>query len=352
MNILDKIITQYHHKLPFVVYNKPNSQNLIGLFQKNNDLYETSSFEEIGFVFAPFVGESAILIPEKNSELLVEAINFENIIIPNKIIFEVDEILKTKHINLVKKGIEKIKSGELKKVVLSRVETFKISDFDLILTFKNIVNQFPNAFSYCFYHPEIGLWMGAFSEQLLKINGINFSTASLAGTQKVTGVEPIIWQEKEILEQKIVTDDIKIKLENQVAELLIAEPKTIYSGNLAHIKSEISGKLNQFSNLKSLLKILHPTPAICGFPTKLAKEFILNNEDYNRSYYSGFLGELNKDFQNNLVQSDLFVNLRCLKIQNNQVSFFAGGGITIDSEPEKEYEETVNKIFAMKNCFA
>jgi isochorismate synthase len=94
---------------------------------------------------------------------------------------------------------------------------------------------------------------------------------------------------------------------------------------------------------------LHPTSAVCGLPKKEAKEFILQNEGYNREYYSGFLGELNIDFVTfKTLQTDLFVNLRCMKIIKNKASLFVGCGITKESNPLDEYMETVNKSMTMK----
>ena len=49
-------------------------------------------------------------------------------------------------------------------------------------------------------------------------------------------------------------------------------------------------------SIKKIILALHPTSAVCGLPKQEAKEFILQNEGYNREYYSGFLGELNIDF--------------------------------------------------------
>ena len=101
--------------------------------------------------------------------------------------------------------------------------------------------------------------------------------------------------------------------------------------------------------LKTLIRALHPTPAVCGLPRENAKQFILENEQYNRSFYTGFLGELN--FQKNKTVSEsssLFVNLRCMNIIDKKVSIFVGGGITKDSNAKKEWEETVSKSKVMK----
>jgi isochorismate synthase len=55
------------------------------------------------------------------------------------------------------------------------------------------------------------------------------------------------------------------------------------------------------------------------------------------------LGELNFDFENKDNATDLYVNLRCVQIQDNLGHIYVGGGITIDSNAESEWQETVNK---------
>ena len=87
---------------------------------------------------------------------------------------------------------------------------------------------------------------------------------------------------------------------------------------------------------------VHPTPAVCGLPKNEAKVFILENEGYDREFYTGFFGELNLK-----GSSNLFVNLRCMQVLKNQLALYIGGGITIDSIPEKEWEETIAKSEVM-----
>ncbi|NOQ91872.1 MAG: isochorismate synthase, partial [Flavobacteriaceae bacterium] len=66
-------------------------------------------------------------------------------------------------------------------------------------------------------------------------------------------------------------------------------------------------------------------------------------ENYNREFYTGYLGELNIK-----EQSHLFVNLRCMQIKNTKAFIYVGGGITLESNPEKEWVETVTKSEVMK----
>ena len=145
-------------------------------------------------------------------------------------------------------------------------------------------------------------------------------------------------EQKEIDEQQIVTDYIVNNLKSSVDNLNIGEVETVKAGSLLHLKTKITGKLNT-QNSKLITSILHPTPAVCGMPLAISKQFILENENYKRSFYTGFLGEINL---NN--KTELFVNLRCMEIQENKASIYIGGGITKDSNPEKEWEKPLQKL--------
>lgn len=335
-------------KLPFVIYSKPNELQIVGLFQGDNSLNYTEDFTEKGFVLAPFEGEKFILISENSSEILVE--NYEMNLDSNssEVIDEINFSAKENFENLVQKGIDAIHSDEFQKVVLSRTEAVSLENNDAIFLFQRLLSNYPTAFKYCFFHPKVGLWLGATPEQLLKVNSDEIRTVALAGTQVFKEGE-IIWQNKEKEEQRFVTDFILDNLNEFVSVKIFTEPYTFRAGNIVHIKTDISAKLIDRKDLKKVLKILHPTPAVCGLPKKEAKDFILENEGYNREYYAGFLGELNKDFaKNESDNSDLFVNLRCMKLENKTANLFIGCGITKDSNPEKEFFETVNKSKTMK----
>ena len=126
----------------------------------------------------------------------------------------------------------------------------------------------------------------------------------------------------------------------------VSKAENIVSGNVVHLKSDISAQLKPNCNLNTIINSLHPTPAVCGFPRDESKKFIIKSENYNREFYAGFLGELNMATQHS--QTNLFVNLRCLKLNADTIEIFVGGGITKDSNPEHEWEETVQKSIAIK----
>lgn len=343
-----KIQNQLKKRLPFVVYSKPNSEGITGFFQNNETLFKVNDFTEKGFVFASFDGAKTYLIPESESELLHFSLDKKEIAFSGKELTKAGNVAKSDFTTLVANGIQAIKNEQFQKVVLSRTEKVEVEDFDMVDAFKKLVLLYPSAFVYCFYHPKIGNWIGATPEQLLKVTENNFETISLAGTQKDTGSSEILWGEKEKEEQQFVTDYLVSRLKNVAKAVQFTKPYSIKAGSIWHIKTDVSCVLNSDSSLKKVIQLLHPTPAVCGLPKEIAKDFILENEPYDRSFYTGFLGELNCSPTKESISSDLFVNLRCMQIKDSQAHLYIGCGITKDSDPEKEWEESVNKSMTMK----
>ena len=350
--MIQKIENALENKIPFVIFNKPNAEISQAIIQKNNKTYFTADYSEKGFVFAPFNSdEKTLLIPFSNADKFSFTTTSKDLISESNFKDYSSESEKENHINLVQKGIDFIVNSDLKKVVLSRRELINVNDCDVFNIYQKLVANYPTAYVYCWYHPISGLWMGATPEVLLTVHNEQFSIMSLASTQEYNGSLDVSWNKKEIEEHQIVTDYIVSKL--KANNLVVSEAYTVKAGNLIHLRADISGRISSSEfDLKNLIQVLHPTPAICGMPKEMAKDFILENEDYNREYYTGFLGEINDE------TIDLFVNLRCMKIeilhevqndsQKHQITLFIGGGITKDSNPTKEWEETVSKSKVMK----
>ncbi|MEI7585990.1 chorismate-binding protein [Runella sp.] len=260
------------------------------------------------------------------------------------------------YLNTVQEAVAAIEGGEMKKVVLSRTKEVKLpSDFVLTEVFERLCEKYPNAFVSLVYLPHLDqAWLGATPETLVGVDkeGI-FRTVALAGTQSIFDTTGQIippkqapWTQKEIEEQALVGRYIiscfkKIRVREYIEE----GPKTVVAGNLMHLCSDytVDTKAINFPELGTvMLELLHPTSAVCGMPKMAALEFIQSHENYDREFYSGFLGPVNVENETNL-----FVNLRCTKIQNRTATLYAGGGITEDSIPEKEWQETELKCQTM-----
>ena len=332
-------------KKPFVAYNYPNSNEVKGFFQLDDSIHYTINFDDSGFIFAPFDDrKQAILFPSKSSEFFKTKLSEVSLpkILKNESFVIATTKEKENHLQLVQKGIKYLNDTDCKKVVLSRKMTLNYNNVKPIYIFKKLLKLYENAMVYIWFHPNVGLWLGATPETLLKVNKDEFSTVALAGTQEYHGSLDVVWLHKERKEQQFVTDFILKKFKDTSSLTVVSKPRTIRAGSIVHLCTTISGKLSDKLSLTTLLKELHPTPAVCGVPKSSSKEFILAHEDYDRLFYTGFLGELN--IKNS---SNLYVNLRCMQVNENTVDLYIGGGITLESIAENEWEETVAKSKVM-----
>jgi len=358
--LMHRVDEQFSKELPFVIYRKPNQKEVKIILQKSDQLHQLSDVEtSSGFVFASFDNSrNAVLIP--TDEVLVAA-DFA----PEKVFLlkavSVDTSQKEEHVRLVEKAIEEIKKNNFQKVVLSRMVSVK-TKIQAPELFKKLLATYESAFCYLWYHPKVGTWLGATPEILLKTENQQFTTMSLAGTQKYVENQNPVWQKKESEEQRLVTDYISSALKGCVSNLTIGDRESTRAGNLWHLRTKLTARIEKGS-LARTIDALHPTPAVCGLPMHTTKKFILANENYDRAYYTGFLGELNfklkkdrnsssrnqenKAYRAIKKSTTLFVNLRCMQLKDSKATIYVGGGVTRDSEPEKEWEETVAKSKTM-----
>jgi len=343
-HFFSKVQSHYKSQKPFVIYKNPNTTGLKGQLQDSATI-NTVNFQEKGFLFAPFSNtkHQPILFKTNEATVLHADLEKEPFNFIAKELSGVTDLEQQQHINLINKSLISLETGALQKVVLSRKEILSATVTNAFEYFKKACYLYPNTFCYCWYHPKVGMWLGATPETLVKLNNNSFETMALAGTLPFKGTENVVWEAKEIEEQQIVVDSILKELQPVTNTLVKGKTTTQRAGNLLHLKTPIQGTLNSAKGLQKIIELLHPTSAVCGLPKIKAQEFIVTNESYDRKYYTGYLGEINPQ-----GESNLFVNLRCMEIEQNQLSIYVGGGITALSNPEKEWQETVNKSQIMK----
>jgi len=336
-----RIENQLHHQLPFVVYRKPKQSEVHAIFQNDKSLHNVSKFTESGFVFAPFDSKSSPILILKDESLSIQFTE-QNRHATSTNLNESSDVGRDSYINLLRSTIKEIESGTFRKVVLSRFLNIE-NQIDPITIFKRILSTYNNAFCYLWFHPEVGFWMGATPEILLQITDQHLTTMSLAGTTQYVAGEKPNWGDKELEEQALVTDFIIMALDGRVENLQQSELETTRAGDLLHLRTRITGELKS-DNLEGIIEALHPTPAVCGFPRNETQQFILDNEGYDRQFYAGYLGELNFGPEKSTT---LYVNLRCMQRLSDTMKVYVGGGVTKDSDAEKEWQETVNKSQTM-----
>ena len=253
---------------------------------------------------------------------------------------------KDHFIKMVGKGITAIYEGEFDKVVSARTYDEPLSEnFNIIDQFNRLEKAYPDAFVSLVSILGKGTWMGATPELLIESSSVHFRTVSVAGTQPFPldkDLSEAAWNQKEIEEQAMVSRYIVEQFKTiRLREFIETGPRSVRAGNMIHLKTEYTVDLNEvhFPELGTvMLHLLHPTSAVCGMPKFSALRFIAANEHLNREFYSGFLGPVNMD-----GVSRLYVNLRCMQILRTRAVLYAGAGITHDSVPEKEWDETTLK---------
>ncbi len=233
-----------------------------------------------------------------------------------------------------------IESQEVTKIIAARkwVETKIFPLKNILALYHNLVENFSGTFVYLFYLDNT-IWIGASPELIGRTENSLFSTLSLAGT---THRNHLFFTEKEIEEQQIVTQFIEQTLETYHHPVFKKPTQALAFGSITHKVNEVSVELLNEKDFEILINRIHPSPALAGFPKSLAFENINSKEPLNRAYYCGMtsLKEANENFA--------FANIRCAKISANQITYYAGGGITNTSVPDNEYEETNAKINVLK----
>jgi isochorismate synthase len=349
----------FKNNIPFVSFRLPQENTIKTLVQTKNLPRELHTIRELndlsGFVITPFFNKSKnasfVLEPDMILDLLkiddnvldklksirhytsVEFLNGKGIYVT-----EMNEFTKQ-----VKELQEEIKSGKIKKAVLSRIHIEpKKAKFDVSRLFTELCNKYPNAFVYVFQIPRAGCWIGATPEPLVLVRNDTVETISLAGTQKLDNIpyEEIQWPLKELEEQDIVTQYIEnVLLRFNVTDFQKTGPFSQIAGNIVHLKTRFLFDAGLIGHrLGEFVGILHPTPSICGSPQDVSFELLEKIEPHQREYYTGLLGPVNMD-----NETSLYVNLRCMKVLENKFALYLGAGITSGSVPESEWDETNQK---------
>lgn len=326
----DKLIHAIHSDSAFVLFRKPG-ENAVHL------MVDDHSGKNI-FLLHSFNNQTEKTVSDAHPlQIHQEKFDFElNFKLNSAPKFQ--PVTQSNYITLLEKTIQRIQNSEIHKIVISRIKEIDNQGFNLLKSFKNLLSQHPDALVYLWHNPKEETWMGATPELLLSRTGNEVKTVSLAGTKKPEND----WTPKEFEEQKMVTDFI---LENfsETENLKTSEPETVQAGKFQHLKTYISAKVSSEFETRNLLTKLHPTPAVCGLPKAEAFEFILNEEGYDRSFYSGYIGLESENAQ------EYFVNLRCARCFQDKIWLYVGGGITADSIPENEWQETELKSGTVLN---
>ena len=256
----------------------------------------------------------------------------------------------------VEHAIVNFRHSDVRKAVLSvmRELTFA-SEVNVERLLASLAKQNREGYQFRIPLPDGGDLIGVSPELLIRKQGENIISNPLAGSAKrmvdpaadKDNAERLSASEKDHYEHSLVIEDIRSLLSPVCAELDVPEkPSLINTAALWHLSTRIEGRLaDPETNALQLACLLHPTPAVCGFPTERAHRLIRFVEPFERGLFTGMVGWT--DFEGN---GEWVVTIRCGTVQRKTVRLFAGAGIVEASEPESEWAEVQTKLKTMLNA--
>lgn len=345
--LIHLLIKSYQNNKPFAVYCLPDSDQVMAFIQKDDRLHHPQE-NESGFLMTPFLADRHLIIPSEQSDCYLCDLESTEVSVSGDYDQALDQSDHDRYIAMVDHAITDIHLERSSKIVLSRKYQQALSNMDLDILLHRLMHTYKNTMRYAWFHPKTGIWCGATPEVLVEVMGNTFKTMALAGTKPYHEIHPPKWTPKEVSEQQYVKDAIADRISKYTSVLKVSKTENHKAGNLMHLKTIFSGVMHKQKKIEEMIDALHPTPAVCGSPQKQARDFIVKNEGYDRSFYTGYLGPRCETSN----ETKLFVNLRCMQLEEGQATLFAGGGITSGSVPEDEWEETQNKLKTMLDVLA
>ncbi|KAL3748370.1 hypothetical protein ACJRO7_009586 [Eucalyptus globulus] len=251
----------------------------------------------------------------------------------------------------VKRALQMINGDDsaLIKVVLARSSRFlTATDIDPITWLACLQIEGENAYQFCLQPPNAPAFIGNTPEQLFHRTWLSISSEALAGTrargESVASdlqIElDLLSSPKDHLEFTIVRESIRRKLEAVCSGVVVEPRKAIRKlSRVQHLHAVLAGTLRSEDDEYDLLSSLHPSPAVCGFPTEEARLLIAETEVFDRGMYAGPVGWFGGG------ESEFAVGIRSALVGKGLGALiYAGTGIVEGSNPSSEWDELEIKI--------
>lgn len=339
--LIDTLIAFDHKHKKTLIISCPGASETgftLGLLEKDCNIYYDSACEKINKLYKKIISASQTSL--KSSKESKKPIKIQH------------EMGKDDYVSIVKRTKEYIKAGDIFQANLSQRVSANIGNTEQWEIYKILSEINPSPFA---AYLDMGDYQIASSspERLLRFNRNTVETRPIAGTRP-RGADAkgdqkmrtdLLINEKERAEHLMLIDlernDLgKISDYGSVVvdEFMITED---YS-HVIHIVSNIKGTAAKGKNCFDAIRAVFPGGTITGVPKVRCMEIIDELEPVTRGPYTGSLGYLS--FTGAM---DLNIIIRTFVIKNGVVYVQAGAGIVADSEPEKEYFETLKKAEAL-----
>lgn len=257
----------------------------------------------------------------------------------------------------VSRAIAIFRAGTMSKAVLSRILEIELDQpLDVPGILSALAKQNPSGYHFKAPLSDGAILLGASPELLIRKDGVSIRSNPLAGSTKRRS-DPdedrlasrrLLQSNKDNFEHRLVIDEIQEALEPVCKALSTpAEPALMNTSTMWHLSTLITGELeNRHTSALQLACRLHPTPAVCGYPTAESRSLIGDLEPFDRGVFSGAVGWCDSD-----GNGEWAVAIRCGTVRDRTIRLFAGAGIVEASDPESEWAETEAKLGTMLRAF-
>lgn len=258
---------------------------------------------------------------------------------------------KKDYMKIVEKAKEYIRAGDIIQVVPSQRFSTEVrcEPFDIYRALRSI-----NPSPYLFYLKMNDMvLMGSSPEVMVRLEGRQIELRPIAGTRRrgKTGEEDLMLEKDLLADEKEKAEHIMlvdlgrndVGRVSEIGSVEVTELMTVerYS-HVMHIVSNIQGTLAQGKNGFDVFRATFPAGTVSGAPKIRAMEIIEELESFRRGFYAGAVGYFS--FLGNM---DTCITIRSILVKDEKAYVQAGGGVVADSDPEKEYEETLHKAQAI-----
>lgn len=252
----------------------------------------------------------------------------------------------------VAEAVRRIQDGVASKIVLSRTVRVRAGrSLDARRLLHRLRVTEPHAYTFAAPLASGQLLAGASPELLASRRGRSIASVPLAGSASRSGdpdedrsnAEALQASSKNREEHAIVVEAVAEVLGDLCERLTFdPEPVLLPTANVWHLATRFRGVLaDPETNVLDVVARLHPTPAVCGTPTSVARSVIAEMEPFDRGAYAGPVGWMDAK-----GDGEWAIALRCAQLEGDHATLFAGAGIVAASEPEQELEETDRKFRA------
>lgn len=256
----------------------------------------------------------------------------------------------------VAQGIERIRSGELDKIVISRsLELSLTESVNIPQLLRNLAYQNKRGYTFATdiaSEEQRKTLIGASPELLVSRQGMQAIANPLAGSRPRSKdpiedqrrAEELLSSPKDLHEHAVVVETVANALRPFLKNMEVPEkPSLVTTETMWHLSTVVKGELLdiEMSSL-DLAVALQPTPAVCGSPTEKARQAISEIEPFDRGFFTGMVGWCDAEGDGEWV-----VTIRCAEASGDSLRLFAGAGVVGESKPEEELAETGAKFQTM-----